>query len=138
MIVKPLYKYTRPDGGETVSTTPPECEYITLYRLIADEGMVLQKDGGEWQQVVDVTDVEGWVEGIPVEPQEEEKETEEPKELVFLLPPTDPKSLMLNEVDYLEWQNLKKKMAMFEQEMAFVSLSFASATEVLKKLEEIL
>ena len=138
MIIKPLYKYTRPDGGETVSTTLPECEYITLYRLIADEGMVLQKDGGEWQQVVDVTDVEGWVEGIPVEPQEEEKEPEEPKKLVFLLPPTDPKSLMLNEVDYLEWQNLKKKMAMFEQEMALVSLSLASATEVLKNLEEIL
>ena len=138
MIIKPLYKYTRPDGGETVSTTPPECEYITLYRLIADEGMVLQKDGGEWQQVVDVTDVEGWVEGIPVEPQEEEKEPEEPKELVFLLPPTDPKSLMLNEVDYLEWQNLKKKTAMFEQEMALVSLSFASATEMLKELEEVL
>lgn len=138
MIIKPLYKYTRPDGGESVSPIAPECEYITLYRLIADEGMALQKDGGEWQQAVDVDDVEGWVEGIPVEPQEEEKEPEEPKELVFLLPPTDPKSLMLNEVDYLEWQNLKKKMAMFEQEMAIVSLSFASATEVLKKLEEVL
>lgn len=138
MIIKPVYKYTRSDGGETVSPIAPECEYITLYRLIADEGMVLQKNGGEWQQVVDVDDVEGWVEGVPVEPQEEEKEPEEPKELVFLLPPTDPKSLMLNEVDYLEWQNLKKKVAAFERDLSIVVGSFSNATEVLKYLEGIL
>lgn len=137
MIIKPLYKYTRPDGGETISTTPPECEYITLYRLIADEGMILQKNGGEWVSIIDVTDIDGWVEGVPVEdPDEPEPEQ---KILAFLLPPpVNPEKLTLNEVEYAEWQNLKKKMAMFEQEMALVSLSFASATEVLKKLEDVL
>lgn len=137
MIIKPLYKYTRPDGGETISTTPPECEYITLYRLIADEGMVLQKNGGEWVSIIDVTDIDGWVEGVPVEdPNGPEPEQ---KILTFLLPPpANPEKLTLNEVEYAEWQNLKKKMAMFEQEMALVSLSFASATEVLKKLEDVL
>lgn len=137
MIVKPLYKYTRPDGGETVSTTPPECEYITLYRLIADEGMVLQKNGGEWVSIIDVTDIDGWVEGVPVEdPDEPEPEQ---KTLTFLLPPpVNPEKLTLNEVEYAEWQNLRKKMARFEQEVALISGSFANATEVLKKLEDIL
>lgn len=36
-----LYRYTRPDGGVTVSPVKPDVEYIELYRLIADDGMEL-------------------------------------------------------------------------------------------------
>lgn len=37
----PLYRYTRPDGGVTVSTVKPDTEYTALTRLVADEGYVL-------------------------------------------------------------------------------------------------
>ena len=37
----PLYRYTRPDGGVTVSTVKPSVEYTELSRLVADDGMVL-------------------------------------------------------------------------------------------------
>lgn len=37
----PLYRYTRPDGGVTVSTVKPDTEYTELSRLVADEGYVL-------------------------------------------------------------------------------------------------
>ena len=36
-----LYRYTRPDGGVTVSPVKPEGECAELYRLTADEGMAL-------------------------------------------------------------------------------------------------
>lgn len=36
-----LYRYTRPDGGVTVSPVQPDGEYTVLYRLVADEGKVL-------------------------------------------------------------------------------------------------
>ena len=37
MQTKTLYKYTRADGGVTVSPTKPDVEYTQMYRLIADE-----------------------------------------------------------------------------------------------------
>lgn len=37
----PLYRYTRADGGVTVSTVKPDGEYTELTRLVADEGCVL-------------------------------------------------------------------------------------------------
>ena len=37
----PLYRYTRPDGGVTVSTVKPDTEYTELTRLVADEGYIL-------------------------------------------------------------------------------------------------
>lgn len=37
----PLYRYTRPDGGVTVSTVKPSGEYTELTRLVADEGYTL-------------------------------------------------------------------------------------------------
>lgn len=37
----PLYRYTRPDGGVTVSTAKPSGEYTELFRLVADESYVL-------------------------------------------------------------------------------------------------
>jgi hypothetical protein len=56
-----LYKYTRPDGGTTVSPIKPDCDYTEMFRLVADEGMVLQN--GDIQTVcTDVETVEGWIE----------------------------------------------------------------------------
>ena len=37
----PLYRFTRPDGGTTVSTVKPSGEYTELTRLVADDGYVL-------------------------------------------------------------------------------------------------
>ena len=37
----PLYRYTRPDGGVTVSTVKPSVDYTELTRLVADEGYIL-------------------------------------------------------------------------------------------------
>lgn len=37
----PLYRYTRPDGGVTVSTVKPSVDYTELFRLVADEGCTL-------------------------------------------------------------------------------------------------
>ena len=57
-----LYKYTRPDGGVTVSPVRPEGEYEPMYRLVADEGMVLTKDGENLTSCADVESVIGWYE----------------------------------------------------------------------------
>lgn len=61
-----LYRYTRPDGGVTVSTVQPDIEYTALYRLVADEGMLLTngitttlcvdtEDISKWSEIVDTT-----------------------------------------------------------------------------------
>ena len=57
-----LYRYTRPDGGVTVSPVRPEGEYEPMYRLVADEGMALTKDGENLTSCADVESVEGWYE----------------------------------------------------------------------------
>lgn len=56
-----LYKYQREDGGTTVSPTKPDCEYTTLHRLVADEGMFLT-NGEISALVIDVDSVDGWQE----------------------------------------------------------------------------
>lgn len=63
MTIFNLYRYERADGGITVSPVePPEgTEYIIKYRLIADEGMLLQKDDIT-TPCVDTDEVEGWIE----------------------------------------------------------------------------
>ncbi len=58
-----LYRYTRADGGVTVSTVKPDGEYTELYRLVADEGMVLT-DGATKTSCVDTTDVSVWSEVV--------------------------------------------------------------------------
>lgn len=56
-----LYRYTRPDGGTSVSPVKPDCEYVERYRLIADEGKMLVN--GEFTgSCVDVENTEGWTE----------------------------------------------------------------------------
>lgn len=62
MIVKPLYRFTREDGGTTVSPNKPECEYTELVRLIADDGKVLTQDGENIFCVIDVDSADGWYE----------------------------------------------------------------------------
>lgn len=56
-----LYHYTRPNGGVTVSTIKPDDEYTELYRLVADEGMILT-DGVTKTICVDTSDVFVWTE----------------------------------------------------------------------------
>ena len=68
MEIKTLYKYTRPDGGTTVSTVKPDGEYTETFRLIADEGKLLTQDGENMTSCVDTDTVEGW------------REVEEPEE----------------------------------------------------------
>lgn len=69
MIDKILYRYQREDGGYDISPVEPECEYTTLHRLIADEGMILYKDDIE-AEVIDVVSTLGWLEKEA--PEEEE------------------------------------------------------------------
>lgn len=61
MIVKPLYKYIRPDGGVTVSTIEPEVEYTPMFRCIADEGKILT-DGENFRGMMDIDNYDGWYE----------------------------------------------------------------------------
>lgn len=59
-----LYRYSRPDGGVTVSTVKPDTEHTELSRLVADEGYVLTNgetttpcidtdNPGAWSEVSD-------------------------------------------------------------------------------------
>lgn len=63
-----LYRYTREGGGTTVSTVEPNTEYTILYRLVADEGMVLT-NGTDITSCVDTDTPDDWIE---VEAPEEE------------------------------------------------------------------
>ena len=76
MEIKELYRYTREDGGVTVSTTKPEdTEYEITYRLIADDSMELVK--GDVRTIcVDTDDITGWTEEPAPEPEEPEPEDE--------------------------------------------------------------
>lgn len=60
----PLYRFTRPDGGVTVSTVKPDTNYTELTRLVADEGYTLTNgetttsctdtdNPGAWSEVPD-------------------------------------------------------------------------------------
>lgn len=71
-----LYRYERPEGGITVSPIKPECEYTELFRLVADEGMILRKGDVE-TSCVDTDSLEGWEElEAPEEPEDETELTE--------------------------------------------------------------
>ena len=56
-----LYRYTRPDGGISVSPIKPNVEYTKMVRLIADEGKALT-DGTNTTTCIDVSSAEGWIE----------------------------------------------------------------------------
>lgn len=59
MQTKPLYKYTRADGGVTISPTKPDVKYTQMYRLIADEGSEIT-NGQITTTCIDVVSFEGW------------------------------------------------------------------------------
>lgn len=60
MQAKELYRYSREDGGITVSPTQPmDTEYEACYRLIADEGSAIT-NGEVITECIDVDDVTGW------------------------------------------------------------------------------
>ena len=71
-----LYKYTREDGGTTVSPIKPEGEYTEMYRLVADEGQVLT-NGETTTTCADTDTAEGWTE-IDAPPDEEEENPIDP------------------------------------------------------------
>lgn len=56
-----LYRYTRPDGGISVSPIKPNVEYTEMVRLVADEGKALT-DGTNTTTCIDVSSAEGWTE----------------------------------------------------------------------------
>lgn len=56
-----VYRFIRPDGGVTVSPTKPDGEHTELYRLIADEGMVLT-NGETTTTCTDTYDPDIWTE----------------------------------------------------------------------------
>ncbi len=65
MTEKKLYRIHRPDGGVTVSINPPtntEEKIETLFRLIADDGKLLTKDGINTTPCIDVDITDGWYE----------------------------------------------------------------------------
>lgn len=68
-----LYKYERESGGITVSPIEPKCEYTTLFRLVADEGMILT-NGDMITSCIDTDAVEGWNEIEDPNPMEEHNE----------------------------------------------------------------
>lgn len=57
-----LYRYIREDGGVTVSTNVPDCEYTEKYRLVADEEKMLTLDGEKLYGCVDTDCADGWYE----------------------------------------------------------------------------
>lgn len=64
MRIIPLYRYTRPDGGVTVSPIKPDAEYTELCRLIADEGMAIT-NGVIITDCIDVDSADGWIDCEP-------------------------------------------------------------------------
>ncbi len=62
----PLYRYTRPDGGVTVSIVKPDAEYTELSRLVADDGFILT-DGESFTACTDTDNPSAWSEVVDTE-----------------------------------------------------------------------
>lgn len=62
MQIIPIYKFTRESGGVTVSPNKPNRAYTEMYRLVADEGKALTKDGVNTTNCADVESTAGWYE----------------------------------------------------------------------------
>jgi hypothetical protein len=61
MKIIPLYKYTRANGGITISPVKPEGEYTEMLRLVADENKLLTNDDVT-TSCIDVVTADGWYE----------------------------------------------------------------------------
>lgn len=68
-----LYRIIRPDGGVTVSPVKPDGEYTELYRLIADDGMVLT-NGETVTACTDTNTPDVWAEIVDAEYSDEATE----------------------------------------------------------------
>lgn len=69
-----LYRYIREDGGVTTSPVKPNVAYTERFRLVADEGKALTRDGVDFTACVDVSTTDGWYEvDAPNEPIETEE-----------------------------------------------------------------
>lgn len=62
MIVIPLYKYYREDGGVSVSPIKPIVNYTECFRIIADDGMILTQDNNNYFHCIDTYCVDEWIE----------------------------------------------------------------------------
>lgn len=62
MEIKTLYKYDRGNGKITVSPNKPDCEHTEMYRVIADDGMVVTRDNETFYGCVDTDTIDGWIE----------------------------------------------------------------------------
>ena len=61
MKIETLYRYKRKSGKITVSPKKPEREYVEIYRLFADLGMILT-NGEITTPCIDVDSTDGWTE----------------------------------------------------------------------------
>lgn len=71
-----MYRYTRPDGGTSVSREKPTdgVKYTESYRLIADEGMLLVS-GTKTASCIDTNNPDEWVEIENPIPEEEVRDS---------------------------------------------------------------
>ena len=78
MEYRDIYKFTREDGGVTVSIDKPEGEYVKMVRIVAGEGKMITKDGVNLCPMTDECSGEGWyeVDAPSDEAEEAEKESE--------------------------------------------------------------
>lgn len=56
-----LYRYSRQNGGTTVSPNKPDAEFTNLYRLVAGDGKILS-NGVEQTFCTDTENPEQWTE----------------------------------------------------------------------------
>lgn len=62
MIIKPLYRYKRENGGVTVSPEKPQGDCEELVRIVAEENKLITKDGVNMFSCIDTDTAEGWYE----------------------------------------------------------------------------
>lgn len=75
MIIKTMYRYEREEGKVTVSfAQPTDKPFTEVYRLIAEEGKVITKDGVDVFECKDVHDYTGYYEIEKVEEEGSENE----------------------------------------------------------------
>lgn len=77
MQIKTLYRYTRADGGITVTPEKPEgIDFSEKLRLIADDGKMLTTDGKTLYPCIDVDNTAGWYEVADPEAEKEKAVTD--------------------------------------------------------------
>ena len=59
MQIKPLYKYSRTDGGTTITPIQPDVAYTQQYRLVAEDGSEIT-NGEITTTCIDVESYDGW------------------------------------------------------------------------------